>query len=686
MIEEAAGTRMFETKKQAALKTIEKKQQKVDEITRIIEADIDPKLTQLRSERQNYLDWSSNNTELERLERFCLAAEYKMAEERVNSAEGEKAALVSDLKRLKDLQEQLEAEAAECTTRIEQLESEKEGSQDGAGGLQELKRVEQELSKELVKANAAWSNQKDSLASEKENLTSIQRQIEQTIASVAEKQSELRALTQKAAEAEAAVAEGERNLQSVREAYQNACAGKAEAANAELLSLPEQIATWEKAAREAQSALQQGVIRVAHATEQLKDLKKSVKSQQAAHSGMLREIEGLRSHVTAVEGKIARLGYSRGEEEQCRAMHAALQAAVASLRDRSDELTAQLEARLNFEFSSPEKGFDRRRVKGVVAKLVRVSNPRHATALEIVAGGKLFNVVVDTEQTGKALLQHGKLKKRVTILPLNKINNKCVDPAKVALAKNIAAEHGGSASLALELIGFDEEVRRGMEFVFGNAIICDNQEIAKLIAFDRSIRTRTVTLDGDSYDPSGTVTGGSNNQLGTLLARVSELAEALSALDNQGRQLAEVEKRLTKLEADAQSFERLSAELDSKRRALANGEERLAATTFSVMTSEIEGLEAEIKRCQEVSCSNCIAFPLIFNIPIMFILIIIINNYYYLVWMRHRRRRPCARPRQTPMRSCRSLLRPTATSRRGASRRWRTCSSRCPARRRPSLT
>ena len=35
MIEEAAGTRMFETKKQAALKTIEKKQTKVDEIDKV---------------------------------------------------------------------------------------------------------------------------------------------------------------------------------------------------------------------------------------------------------------------------------------------------------------------------------------------------------------------------------------------------------------------------------------------------------------------------------------------------------------------------------------------------------------------------------------------------------------------------------------------------------------------------
>jgi len=47
-----------------------------------------------------------------------------------------------------------------------------------------------------------------------------------------------------------------------------------------------------------------------------------------------------------------------------------------------------------------------------------------ATALEVCAGGRLYNVVVDTQQTGKLLLQRGKLKRRVTIIPLNKIARK----------------------------------------------------------------------------------------------------------------------------------------------------------------------------------------------------------------------------------------------------------------------
>jgi len=49
MIEEAAGTRMFETKKQAALKTIEKKQLKVEEITKCMEEEIGPQLENLRA-------------------------------------------------------------------------------------------------------------------------------------------------------------------------------------------------------------------------------------------------------------------------------------------------------------------------------------------------------------------------------------------------------------------------------------------------------------------------------------------------------------------------------------------------------------------------------------------------------------------------------------------------------------
>ena len=75
MIEEAAGTRMYETKKQAAVKTIEKKQVKVGEIEKILAEDITPNLNELQAERARYLQWAKNNTDAERLSRLVIAAE-----------------------------------------------------------------------------------------------------------------------------------------------------------------------------------------------------------------------------------------------------------------------------------------------------------------------------------------------------------------------------------------------------------------------------------------------------------------------------------------------------------------------------------------------------------------------------------------------------------------------------------
>ena len=73
MIEEAAGTRMFEMKKQQAIKTIEKKETKLAEIKRIIDDDITPRLQKLGAERTQYLEFTTMSNEVESLAR-CAAA------------------------------------------------------------------------------------------------------------------------------------------------------------------------------------------------------------------------------------------------------------------------------------------------------------------------------------------------------------------------------------------------------------------------------------------------------------------------------------------------------------------------------------------------------------------------------------------------------------------------------------
>ena len=60
---------------------------------------------------------------------------------------------------------------------------------------------------------------------------------------------------------------------------------------------------------------------------------------------------------------------------------------------------------------------------------------------------QLFNIVVDTEDTGKQLLQNGKLKRRYTIIPLNKISSRCISADVVKKAQSLvswpsAAQYG----------------------------------------------------------------------------------------------------------------------------------------------------------------------------------------------------------------------------------------------------
>eukprot|EP00594_Rhizosolenia_setigera_P004849 CAMPEP_0178942312 /NCGR_PEP_ID=MMETSP0789-20121207/1921_1 /TAXON_ID=3005 /ORGANISM="Rhizosolenia setigera, Strain CCMP 1694" /LENGTH=283 /DNA_ID=CAMNT_0020621701 /DNA_START=40 /DNA_END=888 /DNA_ORIENTATION=- len=89
MVEEAAGTRMYENKRKAALKTIDKKQLKVDELNKILEEEITPTLVRLREEKTQYLAWSKNNLDIERIEKYVIAYDYSKAKNMLSQSEEE---------------------------------------------------------------------------------------------------------------------------------------------------------------------------------------------------------------------------------------------------------------------------------------------------------------------------------------------------------------------------------------------------------------------------------------------------------------------------------------------------------------------------------------------------------------------------------------------------------------------
>jgi structural maintenance of chromosome 2 len=181
------------------------------------------------------------------------------------------------------------------------------------------------------------------------------------------------------------------------------------------------------------------------------------------------------------------------------------------------------------------------RVKGTVAANLRVADARHNTALEALAGGRLYQVIVDDDETGMLLLTKGQLTRRVTLIPLKKIRPYVLPQHKVAEAQQLVGRD--RALLASSLLEFDASVEKAMLHVFGGALVCTDKEAARTVC--EKLALKTVTLDGDLYDPAGTLTGGSRPKAdSSVLQRAGQLRGLRSTLAAREAEAAELSARL----------------------------------------------------------------------------------------------------------------------------------------------
>ena len=302
------------------------------------------------------------------------------------------------------------------------------------------------------------------------------------------------------------------------------------------------------------------------------------------------KVEGLRN-------KLSKTGFSEADFNTLETEKIELENSVSILQEKVDTLSAQLEGRLAFNYSDPVRGFDRSKVKGLVARLINVKLPKHSTALEVVAGGKLYQVVVDEAITGKALLDKGKLQRRVTIIPLDKIVPRRVSSAAADRASGMAKDLNTTAHPAIELVGFDEEVRNAIEHVFGSTLVVDGMKAANSIC--DATKTRTVTLDGDVYEPSGLISGGSKDNLGSTLSKISQLTAASKELKDKTKRLDVVVSKLESMSSQSRQFEKLSGELEIATSELAAVEKHISQTSYGMLKDKYDAMTREISDATE---------------------------------------------------------------------------------------
>lgn len=342
----------------------------------------------------------------------------------------------------------------------------------------------------------------------------------------------------------------------------------------------------------ASTEQEQAKLKISHLEKRVKEDEPKAKKAKEQNSGLLSDLDGLRKQAGKLEADLARLGFDPGREEQMHQQESTLQKNVRTLREQADGLKRKV-ANVDFSYSDPTPNFDRSKVKGLVAQLfVLDQNKAQAgTALEVCAGGRLYNVVVDSAETGTQLLQNGKLRKRVTIIPLNKISAFRASAEKIGAAQKIAP---GKVDLALSLIGYEREVSAAMDYVFGSTLICHDAETAKRVTFDPAVRMKSVTLEGDVYDPSGTLSGGSSPNTSGVLVTLGKLNEVMKELRAQESELNELQEIIKSEKKKLDSVKSTKHLLDLKMHEIKLTEEQINGNSSSSIIQAVEEMKETI--------------------------------------------------------------------------------------------
>ena len=196
-------------------------------------------------------------------------------------------------------------------------------------------------------------------------------------------------------------------------------------------------------------------------------------------------------------------------------------------------------------------------VYGTVAQLGKAP-PEYATALDIAAGGRLNNIVVETDAVASSAIAYLKENRlgRMTFLPLNKLKQFSLPPLKGASPSVI--------DYAENLLDFDPLFEPVFRQVFSGTVVVDRLENARRILGTY----RMVTLEGELLEKGGAMTGGSIKQ------RSGGFGVAV------GEELHKLESELMVLRSEYHDLEsavaRYTDEAESARRERSTSDDELA--------------------------------------------------------------------------------------------------------------
>lgn len=245
-------------------------------------------------------------------------------------------------------------------------------------------------------------------------------------------------------------------------------------------------------------------------------------------------------------------------------------------------------------------------INGVHAPLMKLGqvDEEYSTAMEIAVGGRMAHIVVDDEHVASTCIELLKSSNagRATFVPLNKI-------VKCPRSLNLPKEKG-VIDFAINLIDFDDEYLNAFYYAVGETLVVEDRSVAnKLIG-----KYRMVTLSGDLFEKSGSITGGAVRKTGLKFAQNSdsEIDTFKSRLkDMESKYAALISKRSSlegKMEDVRGKYSSSTTEFNKAKLELANLETSFASTKqnieerqnfIQVTEPEIASIEKTLDKIEE---------------------------------------------------------------------------------------
>ncbi len=564
IFEEAAGIVKYRTRKQESEKKLEHTKLnllRINDILAEIEANIEPLKAQAEKAKK-YLNLKEELKNIEiglfiyNIEKYKANLEEIVKDEEIytsqcNEEEGR-------LERIKQLKEQLKTEIDEITNKIEEMSN---------IGFESQKEIEM-LNSDINVANTRINNNN-------ENSKRFEKEIEELNEKIKELQEEIKQKTQK-----------KENLKQNREKFAKELQEKEE----ELAKLTEKLSAKELEIEQHKQKVEENTDRKYELQSDIntqninfendEKRQKQIKNELATHiseldsarlqkddiSKQFYEIESKRNKIIK---SLEEIGKQREEANQ-------------KIKEYDDEINRLLnEARMKdsklkflIETEKEKEGYiksvkallkDCNNIKelgkgmhGVLANIIEVPE-EYQTAIEMCLGASLQNIVTETEEDAKKLVEH--LRKnnlgRASFLPITSVKGKKIEKIK--------GKENGIVGIASDLIKYNPKYEQIILNLLGRTVIVDNMDTAIKVAKQNAYSFRIITLDGDVINASGAITGGSvTKKTVNILGRGKEIEKLEKEIENLKSKISKLQKEKEEYEASVESTLQEVAKLEKK--------------------------------------------------------------------------------------------------------------------------